>query len=100
VGGFFSVHGLIDLFFKVLILSLLVRVILSWIVGFSLISPGNPVVVFFNRLTDPILSPIAKRIPRASFMVVDLSLWISLLFCWWALLLLDGLVLSSLPPSW
>jgi uncharacterized protein YggT (Ycf19 family) len=100
VGGFFSVHGLIDLFFKVLILSLLVRVILSWIVSFSLMSPGNPVVVFFNRMTDPILSPIAKRIPRASFMVVDLSLWISLLFCWWALSLLDGLILSSLPPGW
>jgi uncharacterized protein YggT (Ycf19 family) len=100
VGGFFSLHQLIDLFFKLLILSLLVRVILSWIVSFSIMSPGNPIFVFFNRLTDPILSPIAKRIPRASFMVIDLSLWISLLFCWWALSLLDGLVLSSLPLNW
>jgi uncharacterized protein YggT (Ycf19 family) len=100
VGGFFSVHGLIDLFFKLLILSLFARVILSWIVSFSLMSPGNPIYVFFNRLTDPILSPIAKRIPRASFMVFDLSLVVSLIFSWWALSLLDGLVLSSLPPSW
>jgi uncharacterized protein YggT (Ycf19 family) len=100
VSGFFSIHGLIDLFFKLLILSLLVRVILSWIVSFSLMSPGNPVFVFFNRLTDPILSPIAKRIPRASFMIIDLGLVVSLLFCWWALSLLDGLVLISLPPGW
>jgi uncharacterized protein YggT (Ycf19 family) len=100
VGGLFSIHGLIDLFFKLLILSLFARVILSWIVSFSLMSPGNPVFVFFNRITDPILSPIAKRIPRASFMVFDLSLVVALIFSWWALSLLDGLVLSSLPPSW
>jgi uncharacterized protein YggT (Ycf19 family) len=100
VYGFFSLHGLIDLFFKLLILSLLVRVILSWVVSFSLMSPGNPVFVFFNRLTEPILSPIAKRIPRASFMVIDLSLWIALLFCWWGLALLDDLVLNSLPQGW
>jgi uncharacterized protein YggT (Ycf19 family) len=100
VGGFFSLHGLIDLFFKLLILSLFVRVILSWIVSFSLMSPGNPVFVFFNRVTEPILSPIAKRIPRTSFMVIDLGLVVSLFFCWWALGLLDGLVLNSLPASW
>jgi uncharacterized protein YggT (Ycf19 family) len=96
----FSLSGLINLFFRVLILCLLVRVILSWIVSFSLMSPGNPFVRFFNRVTDPIIGPIAKRIPRASVMVIDLSLIVSLLFCWWALSILDGLVLVSLPGNW
>ncbi len=100
MGDLFTIHGLIDLFFRLLMLALIVRVILMWIVSFSLMSPGNPVVVFFNRITDPILGPIAKRIPRASFMMIDLSLWISLLFSFWALNLLDTLVVSSLPANW
>ncbi|MGO8949428.1 MAG: YggT family protein [Ktedonobacterales bacterium] len=100
VGNLLTLSGLIDLFFRLLMLALIVRVILMWIVSFSIMSPGNPIVVFFNRMTDPILAPIAKRIPRTSFMVIDLSLWISLLFCLWALNLLDALVQSSLPANW
>jgi uncharacterized protein YggT (Ycf19 family) len=95
-----SLQWIIDLFFRALILSLLIRVILSWIVSFSLMSPGNPFVRFFNRVTDPILYPIANRIPRTALMVFDLGLIVALLFCWWGLSLLDGLVLFSLPRNW
>jgi uncharacterized protein YggT (Ycf19 family) len=96
----FSLRGLIDLFFRLLILSLLVRVILSWVVSFSLMSPGNPVFRFFNRLTDPILYPIARRIPRTALLAFDIGLIVSLLFAWWCLSLLDGLVLISIPGNW
>jgi uncharacterized protein YggT (Ycf19 family) len=96
----FSLAGIIDIFFRVLILCLLVRVILSWIVSFSLMSPGNPFFRFFNRVTDPILYPIANRIPRTALMAFDLGLIVALLFCWWGLSLLDGLVLFSLPTGW
>jgi uncharacterized protein YggT (Ycf19 family) len=96
----FSLHWIIDLFFRALILCLLIRVILSWIVSFSLMSPGNPFFRFFNRVTDPILFPIANRIPRAALGAFDLSLIVALLFCWWGLGMLDGLVLISLPNGW
>jgi uncharacterized protein YggT (Ycf19 family) len=96
----FSLHWIIDLFFRALILCLLIRVILSWIVAFSLMSPGNPFFRFFNRVTDPILYPIANRIPRTALMAFDLGLIVALLFCWWGLSLLDGLVLISLPSNW
>ena len=96
----FTIRGLINLFFLLLRLALLVRVIISWIVSFSLMSPGNPVAVFFNRVTDPMLNPIAKRIPRTTFMVIDVGFWIALLFAWWALTILDTLILSSLPLNW
>jgi uncharacterized protein YggT (Ycf19 family) len=96
----FSLHWIIDLFFRALILCLLIRVILSWIVSFSLMSPGNPFFRFFSRVTDPILYPIANRIPRTALMAFDLGLIVALLFCWWGLSLLDGLLLSSLPNNW
>lgn len=96
----FSLHWIIDLFFRALILCLLIRVILSWIVSFSLMSPGNPFYRFFNRVTDPILYPIANRIPRTALMAFDLGLIVALLFCWWGLSMLDSLVLISLPSNW
>jgi hypothetical protein len=51
-------------------------------------------------VTDPILYPIARRIPRTAMLAFDIGLIVSLLFSWWALSLLDGLVLTSLPSNW
>ena len=100
MGISFGLHGLIDLFFRLLILCLFVRVILSWIVSFSLMSPGNPVFRFFNRVTDPILYPIARRIPRTALLAFDIGLIVSLIFAWWSLSMLDLLIQMSLPTNW
>ncbi|HEU5439008.1 MAG TPA: YggT family protein [Ktedonobacterales bacterium] len=89
-------HLTIDLFFRLLILALLVRVIVSWLP----LPPGNPFTRFFTNLTDPILMPIAKRIPAGAVGFFDLSLIISLFFSWWALGLLDAIFLSALPSGW
>lgn len=89
-------HLVIDLFFRLLILAIFVRVILSWLP----LPPGNPFTRFFTNLTDPILMPIAKRIPAGVVGFFDLSLIIALFFSWWALGLLDAIFLSALPAGW
>jgi YggT family protein len=87
---------IIDLFFKVLIVFLLVRVILS----FFPLPPANPIVRFFMNVTDPIIAPVAKRIPRMGVGMFDVSLTIAFIFTWWVILMLDGLIVNALPPGW
>jgi|SRR5579871_3160332 uncharacterized protein YggT (Ycf19 family) len=99
----FSLRGLIDDFFRLLILCIWISVILSWITAFIPMPPDNlfgRISRFFDKLTAPILHPIARRIPRAGFMMVDLSLTVALIFSWWVLVQLDGLILSALPANW
>jgi YggT family protein len=96
----FSLHSLVHIFFVSLILCLVARLILSWVVSFSLMSPGNPVFRFFNRVTDPILNPVASRIPRMAVFAFDIGLMIAFIFAWWSLALLDALLQASLPGNW
>jgi uncharacterized protein YggT (Ycf19 family) len=87
---------IIDLFFKMLIVFLLVRVILS----FFPLPPANPIVRFFMNVTDPIIAPVAKRIPRMSVGMFDVSLTIAFVFTWWVILMLDSLITLALPQAW
>ncbi|MFI5273793.1 MAG: YggT family protein [Ktedonobacterales bacterium] len=89
-------HSTVDLALKLMILALFVRVLLSWLP----LSPGNPIVRFFTNLTDPILMPIARRIPGGAVGFLDMGLIIALFFDWWALGLLDVLLQSALPRGW
>jgi uncharacterized protein YggT (Ycf19 family) len=96
LGSYYILHVAIDIAFKLMIIALLVRVILSWLP----FPPGNPIVLFFTRLTDPIIQPIARRIPSGSFGPLNLSFTIAIIFAWWILSTLDALLMYALPPGW
>ncbi|MBD48478.1 MAG: hypothetical protein CL891_05250 [Dehalococcoidia bacterium] len=56
-----SIGSLLQLFFTFLQLAIFARVIVSWI------SPGNssnPIITIIYQVTEPLLSPLRKVIPR------------------------------------
>ena len=56
-----SILGLLQLFFTFLQLAIFARVIISWV------SPGhsnNPFITIIYQITEPLLSPLRKVIPR------------------------------------
>jgi YggT family protein len=57
----------IDLFFTLLSLAILARVLLSWV----RVSPYHPAVDFVYRITEPILGPLRRAIPPIG--MVDIS---------------------------
>ncbi len=52
---------------QVLAIIIFVRVILSWFA----ISPYSPIVFFLDRITEPILAPLRRIIPRLG--MVDIT---------------------------
>jgi YggT family protein len=90
------VHFIVHLFFSLLIVFLLARVIISWIpVGVE-----NPIVRFIINLTAPLLEPMQKRLPRMIVWMFDLNLMIAFIFVWWVIGKLDFLIQSGLPVGW
>ncbi|MCK4362355.1 MAG: YggT family protein [Dehalococcoidia bacterium] len=57
----------IAILFQVLAVIIFVRAILSWFA----ISPYSPIVVFLDRITEPILAPLRRIIPRLG--MVDIT---------------------------
>lgn len=56
-----SIVGLLQLFFTFLQLAIFARVIISWV------SPGrsnNPFISIIYQITEPLLSPLRRVIPR------------------------------------
>ena len=58
---------------QVLWIALLARVVLSWVS----LSPTNPFVVIVYQITEPILAPIRRVLPRMGMM--DLSPMVALI---------------------
>ena len=83
-------HLVIRLFFSGLIILMFVR----WILTMFRVSDGNPIMLFLIRCTDPLISPIRKRIPPVGFL--DIS-WF---FVWSALIIMQILLLQALPVGW
>lgn len=52
---------------RVLIFIIFIRAILSWFA----ISPYHPIVVFLDRITEPILAPLRRIVPRLG--MVDIA---------------------------
>ena len=63
----------VDVFFTLLSLAVLARVLLSWV----RVSPYHPAVEFLYRITEPILAPLRRIIPPLG--MVDLSPVIALI---------------------
>ncbi|MBC8263993.1 MAG: YggT family protein [Anaerolineales bacterium] len=57
----------VNLFFYLLSLAILARVLLSWV----RVSPYHPAVDFLYRITEPILAPLRRVIPPVG--MVDIS---------------------------
>lgn len=96
IGSLNILHILIHYSLLLMVVTLLVRVILSWLP----FPPGNPFVLFFTRLTDPILQPIARRVPSGSLGFLNLSFTVAIIFVWWILLTLDAVLMYALPAGW
>lgn len=58
---------LVDVFFTLLSLAILARVLLSWV----RVSPYHPAVGFLYRITEPILAPLRRAIPPIG--MIDIS---------------------------
>jgi len=63
----------VDVFFTLLSLAILARVLLSWV----RVSPYHPAVEFLYRITEPVLAPLRRVIPPVG--MVDISPIIALL---------------------
>jgi len=63
----------VDVFFTLLSLAILARVLLSWV----RVSPYHPAIDFLYRITEPILAPLRRAIPPIG--MVDISPIIALI---------------------
>ncbi len=77
IGNFIvAIAKIIDVVFVGIVLNLLmwafiIRALLSWVNP----DPYNPIVQTLNRITEPILSPIRRKLPMAN-MGIDLSVMV------------------------
>ena len=90
-------HVFIPILFGFLIICMFVRVILSWL---PMLSPANPFVRFFTNITGPFYDPIYRALPRLSVSMLDLRATVTLIFTWWALTVLERLILGAIPITW
>ncbi|MCH7625756.1 MAG: YggT family protein [Chloroflexi bacterium] len=67
------IANFIRILVNVLWFALLARVVLSWIN----LSPTNPLVVIINQITEPILAPIRRVLPKMG--MIDLSPMVALI---------------------
>lgn len=93
-------HAIIGAFFSLLILMMIIRMVLSWVVGMMNMQQGHPIIRFFYNVTDPLIDPVARRIPRASMGVIDLGATVAFIFAWWGLSMLSDVITSALPLGW
>jgi len=83
-------HFLVQAVFIALIIALLVRVILSWF----RVTERNAFMRLLAYITDPVLAPVRRIVPPVG--VIDFSY----LVAWFGLLIVEQLILQSLPPTW
>jgi uncharacterized protein YggT (Ycf19 family) len=95
------VHLFIKLFFGFLILCFFARMILSWLsMAIPSLSPGHPLVRFFDVMTGPLYDPLYRIVPKGSVGVFDLAGIIAFIFSWWALGVLSALLTFAIPAGW
>jgi YggT family protein len=71
----FAIVWLVNNIIGLIILLLIVQAVISWLVAFNVINLNHPVahqvVTFLDALTDPLLRPLRRIVPRLGG--VDLS---------------------------
>jgi YggT family protein len=83
-------HFLVQAVFVALIVALFIRIILSWF----RVTERNPFMRALTYLTDPVLAPVRRIVPPIG--VIDFSY----LIAWFALLIIEQLIIQSLPVGW
>ena len=64
-GGFLiRLAELVDWILMVLVYAIAIRVVLSWIIRPNPYAPPNPVLQFLSAVTDPLLRPLQRILPR------------------------------------
>lgn len=95
------VHLFIRLFFGFLILCFFARMILSWLaMAIPSLSPGHPLVRFFDVMTGPLYDPLYRIVPKGSMGAFDLAGIIAFIFSWWALGVLSAMLTFAIPAGW
>lgn len=80
-------YRIIDRLADAFTIAIIVRAILSWFP----IAPYNPFVVFLFRITEPILGPLRRYIPRLG--MLDLTPLVAIVILQWVVPLLARLIL-------
>lgn len=73
----------VDILCQVLLWAIVVRAILSWFT----IRPDNPLVNILHHITEPILAPLRRVIPRIG--MLDITPMVAIFLLWLVRLLLD-----------
>ena len=66
----------IDILFMVLTWAIIIRAVLSWFP----ISPRNPALVVVLQITEPILAPLRRIVPRIGMM--DITPVVAIILLW------------------
>jgi len=64
------------MFFYVLGMAIFVRAILSWFA----IDPRNPLIEMLDQITEPILAPLRRIVPR--FGMIDITPMVAMILLW------------------
>ena len=64
-----AVAYILDILFTILYWLILIRALISWVNP----DPGNAIVQFLYKATEPILEPVRKRLPLAFRLGIDIS---------------------------
>ncbi len=72
---------------ELIFLAIIIRAVLSWLPGVSAL---QPVARFFNKITDPLIEPIRRRLPPVGG--VDVSPIVAVLLIW----LVESILLALL----
>ena len=59
-----TLADIVDFVLTLLIYVIVIRVVLSWIIRPNPYAPPSPVVQFLNTVTDPLLYPLRRVLPR------------------------------------
>ena len=71
------ISSVISIVAQIAIFAIIIRAILSWLIGVSAL---QPIARFFNKITDPLIEPIRRRLPSAGGM--DFSPLVAILLIW------------------
>ena len=72
-----TISYVISIVAELIVLALIIRAVLSWLPGVSAL---QPIARFFNKITDPLIEPIRRRLPPLGG--IDFSPLIALLLIW------------------
>lgn len=98
---FAPIHFIIKYFYLSMVVLLWSRFILSFLApSLSNIPFLMRLYVWVSKLTDPLIEPLQRRLPRMSVGMFDIGATVAFIFSWWALGILTGFMLSSLPRDW